>query len=97
MWEIAGCPVNGPRADAIGNNLGIAWFAAPDNKPEVKVIFSDDGGASFGDPIIIDKKYPIGRVDLVMLDHERAMVSWLCKEEGQTLIKAQVMSPVWPC
>lgn len=91
QWVIAGCPVNGPRADAVGNNLGIAWFAAPDNKPEVKVIFSDDGGASFGDPIIIDNEYPIGRVDLVMLDNERSIISWLCKEGGQTLIKAQVV------
>ena len=90
-WEIAGCPVNGPRADAIGNNLGIAWFAAPDNKPEIKVIFSKDGGEMFGDPITIDNKYPIGRVDLVMLDKDRAMVSWLCKEGGETLIKAQVV------
>ncbi len=90
-WEIAGCPVNGPRADAIGNNLGIAWFAAPDNKPEVKVIFSKDGGELFGDPITIDNKYPIGRVDLVMLDKDRAIVSWLCKEGDETLIKAQVV------
>jgi hypothetical protein len=91
-WEIAGCPVNGPRADAIGNHLGIAWFAAPDNKPEVKVIFSDDGGENFKQPVMIDNQFPLGRVDLVMLDQDRALVSWLCKESGKTLIKAIVVN-----
>ena len=52
-WEIPACPVNGPRADAIGNTLGVAWFTAANNFPEVKVIFSTDGGRSFS----IDKPY----------------------------------------
>ena len=90
-WEIAGCPVNGPRADAIDNLLGIAWFAAPENKPEVKVIFSEDGGASFKPPVMIDNEFPLGRVDLVMLDRKRAMVSWLTKENGKTLIRGAVV------
>lgn len=90
-WEIAGCPVNGPRAAAINNSVAIAWFSAPKNKPEVKVIFSKDGGQSFGQVAIIDNNFPLGRVDVVMLDEDRAMVSWLCKESGQTLIKARTV------
>ncbi len=81
-WKIAGCPVNGPRADAIGNNLAIAWFSMKDNKSEVKVIFSNDGGATFQQPIQVDEGKPIGRVDIVMLDKETAMVSWM---EGSTI------------
>lgn len=81
-WKIAGCPVNGPRADAIGNNLAIAWFSMKDNNAEVKVIFSADGGATFQQPIRIDEGKAIGRVDLVMLDKETAMVSWM---EGATI------------
>lgn len=76
-WKINGCPVNGPRADAVGNNLAIAWFSMKDSKGQVKVIFSKDGGDSFGSPIQIDEGNPIGRVDLQMLDKNSAMVSWM--------------------
>ena len=51
QWKIAGCPVNGPRADAIGNHLAIAWFSMPDKEGQVNVIFSEDGGATFKKPI----------------------------------------------
>ncbi len=76
-WKIAGCPVNGPRVDAIGNAVAVAWFAAPDGKPQVKVAFSNDGGETFGNPIQVDEGSPIGRVDVVMLDDENAIVSWM--------------------
>lgn len=81
-WKIAGCPVNGPRADAIGNKLAIAWFSMKENKGEVKIIFSEDGGATFEEPIRVDEGKTIGRVDVVMLDEESAMISWL---EGTTI------------
>lgn len=81
-WKIAGCPVNGPRADAIGNNLAIAWFSMKDKNAEVKVIFSSDGGANFQQPVKIDEGKAIGRVDLVMLDEHSVMVSWM---EGSTI------------
>ena len=76
-WKIAGCPVNGPRADAIGNSLAIAWFSMKDKNAEVKVIFSTDGGASFQQPIRIDEGKAIGRVDVVMLNKKTAVVSWM--------------------
>jgi len=76
-WQIKACPVNGPRADAIGNNLGIAWFSMKDKKGEVKVIFSNNGGETFKDPIRIDEGKSIGRVDLVMIDSVSALVSWM--------------------
>lgn len=76
-WKIAGCPVNGPRADAQGNKLAVAWFSSPDKKAQVNIIFSMDGGATFNAPIRIDEGKSIGRVDVVMLDEESAMVSWM--------------------
>jgi len=76
-WKIAGCPVNGPRADAIGNNVAIAWFSSPEGNASVRVIFSADGGATFGEPVKIDENKSIGRVDVVMLDDDNAMVSWM--------------------
>ena len=82
QWKIAGCPVNGPRADAIGNHLAIAWFSMLGSKAQVKVIFSEDGGATFKEPIQVDEGKPIGRVDIVMLDEKTAMISWM---EGSTI------------
>jgi len=76
-WKIAGCPVNGPRVDAIGNNLAIAWFSSPEGNASVRVIFSTDGGATFGEPVKLDEGKAIGRVDVVMLDNDNAMVSWM--------------------
>ena len=74
--------MNGPRADAIGNNLAIAWFSMLGSKAQVKVIFSEDGGATFKEPIQVDEGKPIGRVDIVMLDEKTAMISWM---EGSTI------------
>ena len=76
-WKIAGCPVNGPRADAVGNNLAIAWFSMADKKGQVNLIFSTDGGATFNKPVRVDEGKPTGRVDVVMLNEKSAMVSWM--------------------
>lgn len=79
-WKISGCPVNGPRASAIGNNLSVAWFSAPDGKAMVNVSFSIDGGATFGNPVRVDEGKPNGRVDVTQLDNVSCMVSWM--EDG---------------
>ncbi len=76
-WKIAGCPVNGPRVSASGNNLAMAWFSSPEGSASVRVIFSADGGATFGEPVKIDEGKAIGRVDVAMLDNDNAMVSWM--------------------
>jgi hypothetical protein len=76
-WKIAGCPVNGPRTDAKGNNLVAAWFSSATDTSHVNVIFSKDGGATFGNAIRIDEGGAIGRVDIVMLDDTSAMISWM--------------------
>ena len=86
-WKIDGCPVNGPRADAQGNNLAVAWFSSPDKKAQVNIVFSADGGATFSAPIRMDEGKGIGRVDVVMLDERSAMVSWM---EGSVIKAARV-------
>jgi hypothetical protein len=88
-WKIAGCPVNGPRADAKGNNLLAAWFSAATDTAHVNVIFSADGGATFGNVIRIDEGGAIGRVDVVMLNDNSAIVSWM---EGTMIKVAKVHS-----
>ena len=81
-WKIVGCPVNGPRVVADGNFLAIVWYTMPGEKSKVNVIFSKDGGESFGAPVQIDEGNAIGRVDLVMLENETVMASWM---EGTTI------------
>lgn len=86
-WKIEGCPVNGPRASAIGNTLATAWFTIESDTAKVNVIFSGDGGETFGKTIRVDEGNPIGRVDVVLLDEQTAMVSWM---EGTEIKVAKV-------
>jgi hypothetical protein len=68
--------------------LAVAWFtASPD--PRVNVVFSNNGGASFSDAIKIDNKDAIGRVDVVLLDSQRALVTWM---EAEDIVGAIVTS-----
>ena len=76
-WKINACPVNGPQIDAIGNRLATAWFTAAQDKGRAYVAFSDDGGATFGKAIQVDDGKPIGRLDVVLLDEQTALVTWL--------------------
>lgn len=81
-WKIAGCPVNGPQIDAIGDRAATAWFTAAQEKGRVYVAFSDDGGVTFGKALPIDDGKPIGRLDVVLLDPETALVTWLEQTAG---------------
>jgi hypothetical protein len=82
-WVIAGCPVNGPAVGARGRSLAVAWFTAAGDVPRVKVAFSADGGATFGEPLQIDGGDPAGRVDLVLQEDGSALVSWLERTGGE--------------
>lgn len=76
-WVIKGCPVNGPRLDAQGSKVAVAWFTAADGKQIVNVAFSHDAGATFGTPVRVDAGHGSGRVDIVLLgDGESAVVTW---------------------
>jgi len=86
-WKIAGCPVNGPRVASEGNNLVIAWFSAATDTSRVNVIFSTDGGSTFGKAIRVDEGNAIGRVDIALTDDKSAMVSWM---EGTKIKAAKV-------
>jgi len=75
-WKIEGCPVNGPRMDSFGETTAVAWFSAANSRPVVKVAFKE-AAEDFQEPIMVDTRNPIGRVDLVLLDEENALVSWV--------------------
>jgi hypothetical protein len=80
-WEIKGCPVNGPSVDGIDEQLAIAWFTAPNVEGEsvrmVKLMFSEDQGENFSEPLRVDDGNPLGRVDVKMMDSGNVFVSWM--------------------
>lgn len=93
-WEIPGCPVNGPAIAAAGRRVAVAWFtAAAPAGPRVLLAFSEDGGQSFGAPVLIDGEKPLGRVDLQLDAKGDAIVSWLAFQEKGAAVRLRRVSP----
>jgi len=79
-WEVPGCPVNGPSIvsdGSEGRRIAVAWYTAAKGAAKVKVVFSDDGGQTFGQPVIVDEGQPAGRVDVALDREGNAIVGWL--------------------
>ena len=91
-WEIPGCPVNGPAIDSFNNTVAVAWFTAENDNPRVQVSFSEDQGEIFDLPIRVDSGNAIGRVDLVMIDQNNAVISWMEPKGIDTLIQVLKVS-----
>lgn len=85
-WEIMGCPVNGPKVDAIQETVLVAWFTDVNQESQVKVAFSQDDGASFESPQKIGLSGDLGRVDVALLDQENGLVSWVGMENDSTFL-----------
>ena len=93
-WQIEACPVNGPAVSTSGSHVVVAWFTGVGNQPRVNMIFSHDGGESFGKAVRVDGGNPSGRVDVQWLGDQAAVVTWLenRKEQGAE-IRARVVHP----
>lgn len=89
LWEIAACPVNGPRISALQNNIAVAWFTGTNQQSAAKVTFSNDNGGSFGTPVRFDLGNTIGRVAIELLDSHTAFVLWI---EDKELLGRKVKS-----
>ena len=90
-WKIPGCPVNGPSIAAAGKQVAVAWFTGAPPGPRVQLAVSNDGGATFGKPVLIDGGKPLGRVDLV-LDGSDAIVSWMSLVGDNAVIRLRRVS-----
>lgn len=91
-WQIKGCPVNGPKVDALGNNLVIAWFTGAASKQKVQLAFSLDGGAEFTQPITVAEGIIMGRVDVLWIDEDTAVVSWMEVNNKTALFNAMLVN-----
>lgn len=95
-WQITGCPVNGPAIAADGETVAVAWFTAADDQSAVKLAISQDGGASFDDPILISgpDSQPLGRTDVVIGPDGSIYTSWLQQgQEGNAFVVARKLGP----
>ncbi len=89
-WRIDGCPVNGPSVAASARRVAVAWFTMGDkNSPRVRLVFSEDAGATFSTPIEIDDGDPVGRVAVMMLEDGSALVSWIERTKAGAEVRAR--------
>jgi hypothetical protein len=92
-WEINGCPVNGPAISSAGQNVAVAWFTAARNQPSVYAALSADGGATFGQQILVADGNSLGRVDIIAHPSGNAFVSWVERTPGGAQVRARIVRP----
>lgn len=91
-WHIDACPVNGPALDAIGEQVAIAWFTGARDEAQVQLMFSRDGGRTFGPAVRIDEGRPIGRVDVALMADGSGLVLWMEQAEAGPEIRLRRVS-----
>ena len=93
-WRLNACPTNGPSLSSAANEVVAAWFTMGTGDPEVRVAFSDDAGASFGEPIRVDGGDPFGSTGAALLDDGSAAVVWIERGSGN---RSEIrLRQVWP-
>ena len=92
-WKIAACPVNGPSVSAHEDRLAVAWFTAARDTPRVNIVFSQDGGRTFGTATRVDGGSPEGRVDVELLNDGSALVTWIERTSGGAEIRLRTVAP----
>jgi hypothetical protein len=92
-WHMEGCPVNGPSIAANGDSVVVGWFTGANDEPRVQLARSDDGGAHFDDPLVLERgKQVDGRV-AVALDGNNAWALWLREEFGGSSLWLARLAP----
>lgn len=80
-WQIPGCPVNGPSAVLVRDQVAVAWTTGAGGTIRVKLAWSTDLGTTFGAPVELDapteSTTPLGRVDLTPISDDEVAVAWL--------------------
>ncbi len=90
-WVIGGCPINGPAIDALGDDVAVAWFSAANDRPLVKLAWSNNGGENFSGPLEVDSEGSFGHVDVASIGNGSSAVSWLRSEgDGMSLMVRKV-------
>ncbi len=81
-WTMPACPVNGPSVAARDKDVVVAWYTAAGDTPTVKLARSVDGGATFAQPVAVDRGAATqGRV-AVAVDAQQVWLLWVREEAG---------------
>jgi len=91
-WEINGCPVNGPALAANAEGIGVIWFSARDQEPQVQFAFKAHNTDLFLSRTVLEDFVPWGYVDIVFDElHDQFILSWLRdSENGLQLVTRSV-------
>jgi hypothetical protein len=76
-WKINACPTNAAAAAAKGDNVAIAWFTGAQGMPREQIVFSSDGGVTFGKPVLLSTGRSFGYTSIALDEQGGALVSWL--------------------
>jgi hypothetical protein len=91
-WRIEACPVNGPALSARGRTVAVAWFTAKGNDGQAYAAFSQDAGRTWGEPIRLDDRASLGRVDIELLDDGSAVATWVEFANERAQLRARQVS-----
>ncbi len=86
LWQIAGCPVNGPAIASSSDQLAVVWYSGSRQVPKVQVAISNDWGKSFRNPILISEGNTLGRVGITSLSDGSFVVSRLETRNDKAII-----------
>lgn len=92
-WEIAGCPVNGPRVVSNAEKTAVIWFTAARSEMKSQIAIADNKTGIFSDVIQIDLGSTIGRVDALMRENGEIWVSWVESEQQEGRIYLRKIGP----
>lgn len=91
-WKIEGCPVNGPQADAIDEQVAVVWFTAAAEEPRVQLSLSGDAGEHPSTAIKVSHGATIGRADVKLINKDFVAVSWIELVESKGVLKVAVFT-----
>ncbi len=77
QWKLNACPTNAAAAAAQGDHVAIAWFTGAQNSPREQIVFSSDGGTTFGKPVLLSTGRSFGYTSIALDAQGGALVSWL--------------------
>jgi BNR repeat-like domain len=81
-WKLNACPTNAAALAVRGDHVALAWYTGAQDSPRVQLVFSSDGGATFGKPVLVSTGHAYGYTSVALAEDGTAFVSWLQQGES---------------
>jgi hypothetical protein len=91
-WKINACPVNGPAFAMEFSRLAVAWYSAAQGPGVYAAISPLLPELNFGEPIVLDRENPLGRVDIAGCRKGFA-VAWLARKGERAAVRVAYLDP----